>query len=113
MLHAVVRALAAAPDSLLSGVREDSLSVEFLLRVSRSAEGSSKAAVDARRIVARALEHGGSFNLSYLACTAREPLEVGYPSMPEFLRLKREFDPAERFQSSWYRHLRNLYNGSP
>jgi hypothetical protein len=24
--------------------------------------------------------------------------------LPEFLRLKRRYDPDERFQSEWYRH---------
>jgi hypothetical protein len=29
-----------------------------------------------------------------------------YPQFPEFLRLKRAYDPKERFQSDWYRHYR-------
>ena len=28
-----------------------------------------------------------------------------YPQLPEFLRLKRHYDPNERFQSEWYRHM--------
>ena len=34
-----------------------------------------------------------------------------YPRFPEFLRLKRRYDPAERFQSDWYRHHESLLAG--
>jgi hypothetical protein len=32
-----------------------------------------------------------------------------YPQFKEFLELKRKYDPAERFQSDWYRHYRRLF----
>jgi hypothetical protein len=31
------------------------------------------------------------------------------PAVPEFLRLKRRYDPEERFQSDWYRHYRAMF----
>jgi hypothetical protein len=31
-----------------------------------------------------------------------------YPELPEFLRLKRRYDPNETFQSEWYRHHATL-----
>jgi hypothetical protein len=36
-------------------------------------------------------------------------VEACYPQFAEFLRLKREFDPDERFQSEWYRHYRAMF----
>ena len=32
-----------------------------------------------------------------------------YPQFVEFLKLKRRYDPAERFQSEWYRHYRAMF----
>ena len=32
-----------------------------------------------------------------------------YPQFPEFLRLKQQHDPEERFQSDWYRHYRTMF----
>jgi hypothetical protein len=29
--------------------------------------------------------------------------------MPDFLRLKRAYDPDEAFQSDWYRHYRTMF----
>jgi hypothetical protein len=33
--------------------------------------------------------------------------------MPEFLRLKRRYDPDLRFQSEWYRHYARMFHGEP
>jgi hypothetical protein len=33
-------------------------------------------------------------------------VERYYPEFAEFLRLKKKYDPEERFQSDWYRHYR-------
>jgi hypothetical protein len=29
--------------------------------------------------------------------------------MPEFLRLKKRYDPSETFESDWYRHYREMF----
>ena len=33
-----------------------------------------------------------------------------YPQFLEFLRLKRRYDPAEGFQSDWYRHYAAMFS---
>jgi hypothetical protein len=30
--------------------------------------------------------------------------------IPEFMRLKRRYDPLETFQSDWYRHYREMFD---
>ena len=36
-------------------------------------------------------------------------IEKCYPQFKEFLDLKLKYDPAERFQSDWYRYYRKLF----
>jgi hypothetical protein len=36
-------------------------------------------------------------------------VEAAHPRFVEFLRLKRRWDPEERFQSDWYRHYRAMF----
>jgi hypothetical protein len=39
-------------------------------------------------------------------------VERYYPQLAEFLRLKKKYDPEERFQSDWYRHYRAMFSES-
>ena len=39
----------------------------------------------------------------------RAQVEACYPQFVEFLRLKKKYDPQERFQSEWYRHYRTMF----
>ena len=51
-----------------------------------------------------AINHGRSHFLTYHRFASRRQVEACYPLFPEFLRLKRKYDPEERFQSDWYAH---------
>ena len=49
------------------------------------------------------------YYLTYHRWATRRQVEAGYPQFVEFLRLKRKYDPDERFQSDWYRHYRAMF----
>ena len=70
---------------------------------------SRKAAGDFRRLIDRAIEHGGSYFLTYHRWASRAQVEACHPRMVEFLRHKRKHDPGEVFQSDWYRHYRQMF----
>jgi FAD/FMN-containing dehydrogenase len=60
-------------------------------------------------LIDRAIEHGGSYYLTYHAWATRVQVESCYPQFKEFLRLKRRYDPSETFQSDWYKHYRMMF----
>jgi len=62
-----------------------------------------------RRLIDHGLRYGGSYFLTYHRWAARGQVEAAYPRFTQFLRLKRQYDPSERFQSDWYRHYRALF----
>jgi FAD/FMN-containing dehydrogenase len=68
-----------------------------------------KARRDFRRLIDRALELDGSFFPTYHRWPTQEQWLKAFPQLPEFLRLKLKYDPEERFQSEWYRELRNTF----
>jgi FAD/FMN-containing dehydrogenase len=82
--------------------------VIFNLHVEHSSTGLAKGARDFRRLIDRAIPYGGSYFLTYHRWATREQVLSCYPQFPEFLRLKRLYDPEERFQSDWYRHHREM-----
>jgi FAD/FMN-containing dehydrogenase len=56
-----------------------------------------------------ALDRGGSYFLTYHRWARKDQVLKAYPQFPEFLRLKKKYDPDERFQSEWYRHYRKMF----
>ena len=62
-----------------------------------------------RALIDLAIAHGGRYYLTYHRWARRDQVERCYPQMPAFLGLKRQHDPAEVFQSTWYRHYRTMF----
>jgi FAD/FMN-containing dehydrogenase len=62
-----------------------------------------------RRLIHLAIRRGGSYYLTYHKYATREQVEACYRQFPEFLRLKKKYDPEERFQSDWYRHYKEMF----
>lgn len=109
LIYGTIRLIERDDESFLAWAREPYACVVFNLHVEHDAAGIEKAGRDFRRIIARALERGGSFYLTYHRWATRGQILSCYPRMPEFLRLKRLYDPSEVFESSWYRHYREMF----
>ena len=62
-----------------------------------------------RRLFDRVAQFGGRYFLTYQRWATRAQVEACYPQFVEFLRLKKKYDPQERFQSDWYRHYRAMF----
>jgi FAD/FMN-containing dehydrogenase len=62
-----------------------------------------------RRLIEMAARRGGTYYLTYHRYASRKQIETCYPEFAEFLRLKRKYDPDERFQSDWYRHYKSMF----
>jgi FAD/FMN-containing dehydrogenase len=109
LIYGTVRLIERDEESFLAWAREPYACVVFNLHVEHSAAGIGKAQADFRRLIARAVERGGSYYLTYHRWATRAQVESCYPQLPEFLRLKRRYDPAETFRSDWYRHYREMF----
>lgn len=109
LIYGTIRLIERDDESFLAWARADFACVVFNLCVRHDAAGLEKARRDFRRIIARAVEQGGSFYLTYHRWATREQVSKCYPRMAEFLRLKRSYDPSEVFESDWYRHYRGMF----
>jgi FAD/FMN-containing dehydrogenase len=83
--------------------------IVFNLHTEHTPEGLQRSGAAFRALIDEALARGGSFFLTYHRFATREQVETAYPLFPRFLGLKQVYDPAERFQSDWYRHYRELF----
>lgn len=99
LLSASVRSVERG-ETLLSYAPGHRLSVVLYLSQQVSPAGHADMADLTRRLVALALEHGGTFYLPYQQHYDRADLERAYPQVGEFFRLKRERDPGLLFMNS-------------
>ena len=82
----------------------------FVLKDRTTGLVSAGREVDRARDLATA--RGGSYYLTYHKFAKPEQVMACYPQFERFMNLKRKYDPAERFQSDWYRYYRKLFASS-
>lgn len=109
MTYGTIRFIEKDSDTFLAWAREPSVCIVCNLHVVHTDEGKQKAAEDFRRIIDRAIEFGGRYYLTYHRWATRKQVETCYPQFIDFLRLKKKYDPQERFQSNWYRHYKTMF----
>ncbi len=109
LIYGSIRLIERDDETFLAWAREPWACVVLNLHVVHTPDGLSRAANDFRRLIDMAIARGGSYFLTYHRWATRAQVAACYPQFPEFLRLKRAYDPDERFQSDWYRHHRALF----
>jgi FAD/FMN-containing dehydrogenase len=105
LIYGTIRLIRRDDESFLAWARESFACIVFNLHIEHSLEGIEKAETDFRRLIDRAIEFGGSYYLTYHRWATREQLVACYPQIPEFLEMKKRYDPEEIFRSDWYRSL--------
>jgi FAD/FMN-containing dehydrogenase len=111
-IYGTVRLIEPDTETLLAWARARHACVIFNLHVDHHARGIERSAEAFRRLIDIAIHHGGSYFLTYHRHASRDQVAACYPGFAEFLRAKRRHDPAELFQSDWYRHYRDCFASS-
>ena len=108
LVYGTVRLIERDDESFLCWARESWACVIFNLHVTHDPVGIDAAARAFRALIDLGIQHSGSYYLTYHRWATKRQVEACYPQFREFLGLKREYDPAEVFQSDWYLHHKNL-----
>jgi len=109
IIYGTVRLIEKDGETFLAWARERYACVIFNLHIEHTPQAIAAAADAFRDLIDLGIGHGGSYYLTYHRWARRDQVERCYPQMPEFLALKRRYDPDELFQSSWYRHYRTMF----
>ena len=113
VIYGTVRFIKRDGESFLPWAKDDYACIVFNLRVTHTPEGVEKAKGEFRRLIDRAQARGGNFFLTYHRWATKEQMLNGYPQFPQFLKLKKHYDPEERFQSEWYRYWKKAFSTVP
>ena len=108
LIYGTIRLIERDDESFLAWARQPYACIIFNLHTVHTAAGLERSAGAFRRLIDMAIRRGGCYFLTYHKYATREQVESCYPQFREFLRLKKNYDPEERFQSDWYRHYKTL-----
>lgn len=109
VIYGTVRLIEKDAESFLAWAREPYACIIFNLLTLHTPAGIEASARAFRGLIDLAIARGGSYYLTYHKFAKPEQVMACYPQFKEFLGLKRKYDPAERFQSDWYRYYRKLF----
>lgn len=110
VIYGTIRLIERDEESFLAWARQPWACIIFNLHVTHDAAGIEAAAIAFRGLIDLAVRFGGSYYLTYHRWATHQQVLACYPQFPEFLRLKRRYDPDERFQSDWYRHYARMFD---
>ena len=109
VVYGTIRLVERDDETFLAWATDRWACIIFNICTTHTPAGIERSAEAFRRLIDRGIERGGKYYLTYHRWATREQVEACYPQFAEFLRLKREFDPDELFQSEWYRHYRAMF----
>src|SRR6202166_119175 len=109
LIYGTVRLIERDDESFLPWAKQSYACTIFNLHTVHSPEGLQRSENAFRRLIDMAARRGGSYYLTYHRYATRKQVESCYPQFAEFLRLKKRYDPEERFQSDWYRHYKTMF----
>jgi FAD/FMN-containing dehydrogenase len=112
LIYGTVRLIERDDESFLPWAKQPYACTIFNLHTVHSPEGIQRTEYAFRRLIDMAALRGGTYYLTYHRYATRNQVESCYPQFAEFLRLKKKYDPEERFQSDWYRHYRAMFADS-
>jgi FAD/FMN-containing dehydrogenase len=110
IIYGTIRLIERDQESFLAWAKKSYACVIFNLHVVHTPDGIRHSANAFRRLIDIGIRHGGSYFPTYHKYATRKQVETCYPQFPDFLRLKRQYDPSEVFQSDWYRHYRKMFS---
>jgi FAD/FMN-containing dehydrogenase len=111
VIYGTIRLIERDDESFLAWAKDRYACVIFNLHIDHTPEKIADAERAFRALIDLGIRFGGSYYLTYHRFATRQQVETCYPQFREFLRLKREHDPGELFQSEWYRHYRGMFAG--
>ena len=109
LIYGTVRLIEEDQDSFLPWAKQQYACTIFNLHTAHTPDGVETSAAAFRRLIDMAIRRAGNYFLTYHRFATREQVLACYPQLPEFLQLKRKYDPVELFQSDWYRHYKAMF----
>ena len=110
LLNITARHVRGNDESLLSWSPQDSCALVLYIAQPCNDDAYEKAVVWTRKLIDVALKHDGSFYLPYQYLATTPQVALAYKKIPEFLELKKKYDPNGVFRNKMYEHYLESYS---
>ena len=104
VVYGTIRLIERDTETFLPWAREPWVCLIFNLCVEHSVHGLARARHAFRTLIDAALDHAGSYYLTYHKWATQEQLHRCHPQAGEFFQRKQKYDPQGLFTSNWHRH---------
>ena len=112
VIYGTIRMIEPDDVTFLPWARQRWACIVVNLHVEHSEAGIERARREFRALIDLAMGFGGTFFLTYHRWASRAQVETCYPETRQFLEKKLHWDPEERLQSDWYRHLKTMFSST-
>ncbi|WP_409302440.1 FAD-dependent oxidoreductase [Peribacillus sp. SCS-155] len=103
ILNITVRYVETNDHAFMSYAKDDMFSLVLLINQKRTMEDTEKTKETIRKMIKVTLQNKGSYYLPYYPYASKTQLNQAYPRAEEFFKLKRKYDPEERFVNLFYK----------
>ena len=108
VIYGTIRLIEQDDETFLNWARQPYACIVFNLHVEHTDAGIAHTADALRTLIDLAIEHDGSYFLTYNKFATPQQLARCYPQFGEFLALKDRYDPDGVFSSDWLRAYTEL-----
>jgi len=102
LLNITIRYVEHNDESLMSYAKDDMFALVMLINQGTDDESKANTGRVIRNMIDVTLEHNGSYYLPYYGYPTKTQLFEAYPRTEEFFRLKKKYDPDNRFMNLFY-----------
>ncbi|HEY9731710.1 MAG TPA: FAD-binding oxidoreductase [Drouetiella sp.] len=110
VIYGTVRLIEPDTETFLAWATQPWACIIFNLHVDHDHSSIQAISNTFRSLYQLAISFGGKYYLTYNRYAASNQLQCCYPQVPEFIELKRKYDPFSRFNSDWFNYLQNSRN---
>lgn len=103
VIYGTIRLIERDDETVLNWARQPYACIVVNLHVDHDTAGIQRVARALRTLIDVAIEHGGSYFLTYNRFATDDQLATCYPQFPEFVSSKQQHDPDHVFSNDWFR----------
>jgi FAD/FMN-containing dehydrogenase len=109
VINIALRHVKADKESILSYALQEMFAFVLYINIWNTTKSHEYTKEWTQKLIQAALDHSGTYYLPYHLYATQKQFESAYPSVIEFMKVKKKYDPSTAFQNTLYKkYMQNL-----